>query len=179
MSVNDCVWYLRAANLEEKTKWVETLEQYKVRPCLLFIKSNTTINVKCICLQIESGYGSETSLQRYGSAHSISSNKSTLSSTSDSSFQKGRGLRVKLAELETYRDILVQQIDKLQKYFDASSGVGPPDNSMSSTGENLLNSSHLKGHAHDSDALKILSEVHKTISFHNDLGFIDFLYLFS
>ena len=47
---------------------------------------------------------------------SISSN--TMSTTSSSSFRKGRGLKVKLAELETYRDILVQQIDTLQKYFD-------------------------------------------------------------
>ncbi len=34
---------------------------------------------------------------------------------------KDRGLKVKVAELETYRDILVQQIDTLQKYFDVCS----------------------------------------------------------
>jgi len=75
---------------------------------------------------MESGYGSESSLQRYGSAVSISSN--TLSTASGSSFKKGRGLKVKLAELETYRDILIQQIDKLQKYFDSSAGTGTLDN---------------------------------------------------
>ena len=48
---------------------------------------------------------------------SISSN--TLSS--GSGFPKTHTLRAKLAELETYRDILVQQIDTLQKYFDMCS----------------------------------------------------------
>lgn len=87
-----------------------------------------------LLLQNESGYGSESSLQRHGSAVSISSN--TLSTTSGSSFRKGRGLRVKLAELETYRDILIQQIDKLQKYFDAcaSNGNLTESSSMSSAG---------------------------------------------
>lgn len=33
-------------------------------------------------------------------------------------FFKGRGLREKLAELETFRDILCRQVDTLQKYFD-------------------------------------------------------------
>jgi hypothetical protein len=68
-------------------------------------------------LQQESGYGSQSSLRRHGSAVSISSN--TLSTTSGSSVLKDRGLKVKVAELETYRDILNQQIDTLQKYFDA------------------------------------------------------------
>lgn len=69
--------------------------------------------------QQESGYGSQTSLKRHGSAVSISSN--TLSTTSASSVLKDRGLKVKVAELETYRDILVSQIDTLQKYFDVCS----------------------------------------------------------
>jgi collagen type IV alpha-3-binding protein len=30
VSVNDCVWYLRAENLEEKNHWVQTLETCKV-----------------------------------------------------------------------------------------------------------------------------------------------------
>ncbi|CAG7835936.1 unnamed protein product [Allacma fusca] len=94
VSVNDCVWYLRAETPEDKTRWVEALEHFKH----------------------ESGYGSQNSLRRHGSTVSIASN--TVSTTSSSSFRKGRGLKVKLAELETYRDILVQQIENLQKYFD-------------------------------------------------------------
>ena len=38
--------------------------------------------------------------------------------------QKGRGLREKLMELETFRDIVCQQIDTLQSYFDACAGTG-------------------------------------------------------
>lgn len=33
--------------------------------------------------------------------------------------QRGRGLREKLAEMETFRDILCRQVDTLQSYFDA------------------------------------------------------------
>ncbi|XP_026673401.1 collagen type IV alpha-3-binding protein isoform X2 [Ceratina calcarata] len=97
VSVNDClVWYLRASNPEEKQRWVDVLKSYKS----------------------ESGYGSENSLKRHGSAISLVSN--TQSITSAGSFTKRgvRGLKEKLAELETFRDILIKQIDTLQKYFD-------------------------------------------------------------
>ena len=30
VSVNDCVWYLRADSLDEKTKWIDALEYFKV-----------------------------------------------------------------------------------------------------------------------------------------------------
>jgi hypothetical protein len=68
-------------------------------------------------LQTESGYGSENNLKRHGSAISLTSN--TLSTASTSSFKKGgRGLKEKLAEMETFRDILCRQIETLQGYFD-------------------------------------------------------------
>jgi collagen type IV alpha-3-binding protein len=86
----------------------------------------------CFYAKIESGYGSESSLRRHGSAVSVSS--ITLSTTSASSFRKGRGLKVKAAELETYRDILVQQIEMLQKYFDACASVSQGSEFTSSTG---------------------------------------------
>ncbi|EFN72983.1 Collagen type IV alpha-3-binding protein [Camponotus floridanus] len=97
VSVNDClVWYLRASSPEEKQRWVDVLKSYKS----------------------ESGYGSENSLKRHGSAISLVSN--TQSTTSAGSFTKRgiRGLKEKLAEIETFRDILIKQIDTLQKYFD-------------------------------------------------------------
>ncbi|CAL4218616.1 unnamed protein product, partial [Meganyctiphanes norvegica] len=56
-------------------------------------------------------------LRRHGSALSLAS--TTLSTTSGSSLKKSRGLREKLAEIDTYRDILVRQMDTLQSYFDA------------------------------------------------------------
>ncbi|XP_051169863.1 ceramide transfer protein [Leptopilina boulardi] len=97
VSVNDClVWYLRAGTPEDKQRWVDVLKSYKS----------------------ESGYGSENSLKRHGSAISLISN--TQSTTSAGSFSKRgvRSLKEKLAEIETFKDILIQQIDTLQKYFD-------------------------------------------------------------
>ncbi|XP_012264043.1 ceramide transfer protein isoform X1 [Athalia rosae] len=97
VSVNDClVWYLRANSPEEKQRWVDVLKSYKA----------------------ESGYGSENSLKRHGSAVSLTSN--TQSTASGGSFSKRglRGLKEKLAEMETFKNILVQQTDTLQKYFD-------------------------------------------------------------
>jgi len=87
-----------------------------------------------ITQQVESGYGSESSLRRQGSAVSISSN--TLSTTSSSSFRNGRGLKAKIAELETYRDILVQQIETLQKYFDSCTAMSSLHN-LKSTGAGI------------------------------------------
>ena len=37
--------------------------------------------------------------------------------------QRGRGLKEKLAEMETFRDILCRQVDTLQSYFDACASV--------------------------------------------------------
>ncbi|XP_061585030.1 ceramide transfer protein-like isoform X2 [Cololabis saira] len=97
ISVNDSVWYLRAEDPDHRQRWIESIELHKA----------------------ESGYGSETSLRRHGSMLSLTSAASALSSTSTSSFKKGHRLREKLAEMETFRDILCRQVDTLQKYFDS------------------------------------------------------------
>lgn len=55
-------------------------------------------------------------MKRHGSSISLQSN--TFSTTSGSSFERtGRNLREKLAEMETFKDILCGQIDTLQTYF--------------------------------------------------------------
>ncbi|KAM8866333.1 ceramide transfer protein-like isoform X3 [Synchiropus splendidus] len=97
ISVNDSVWYLRAEDPEHRLQWIESIELHKA----------------------ESGYGSETSLRRHGSMLSLTSAASALSATSTSSFKKGHRLCEKLAEMETFRDILCRQVDTLQKYFDS------------------------------------------------------------
>ncbi|KAM8760856.1 ceramide transfer protein-like isoform 4-T4 [Acanthopagrus schlegelii] len=74
-------------------------------------------------IRAESGYGSETSLRRHGSMLSLTSAASALSAASTSSFKKGHRLREKLAEMETFRDILCRQVDTLQKYFDSCADV--------------------------------------------------------
>ncbi|XP_054630126.1 ceramide transfer protein-like isoform X3 [Dunckerocampus dactyliophorus] len=96
ISVNDSVWYLRAEDPEHRLQWIESIELHKA----------------------ESGYGSESSLRRHGSMLSLTSAASALSATSTSSF-KGHRLCEKLAEMETFRDILCRQVDTLQKYFDS------------------------------------------------------------
>uniref|UniRef100_A0A674EUP1 Ceramide transfer protein n=1 Tax=Salmo trutta TaxID=8032 RepID=A0A674EUP1_SALTR len=96
ISVNDSVWYLRAEDPKHRLRWIDSIELHKV----------------------ESGYGSESSLRRHGSMLSLTSAASGISATSTSSFKKGHSLREKLAEMETFRDILCRQVDTLQKYFD-------------------------------------------------------------
>uniref|UniRef100_A0A3B3TLH7 Ceramide transporter 1 n=3 Tax=Poecilia latipinna TaxID=48699 RepID=A0A3B3TLH7_9TELE len=101
ISVNDSVWYLRAQDPERRNKWIEFIELHRVN----------------------SGYGSESSLRRHGSMLSLTSATSGYSATSTSSFKKGHSLREKLAEMETFRDILCRQVDTLQKYFDSCADV--------------------------------------------------------
>ncbi|KAM9447160.1 ceramide transfer protein isoform 2-T2 [Clarias gariepinus] len=97
ISVNDSIWYLRAEDPDLRSQWIDTIKLHKA----------------------ESGYGSETSLPHHGSMLSLTSATSGLSTTSTSSFRKGNSLREKLAEMETFRDILCRQVDTLQHYFDS------------------------------------------------------------
>ncbi|KAM4643164.1 ceramide transfer protein-like isoform 13-T16 [Amazona ochrocephala] len=97
ISVNDSIWYLRAQDPDHRQQWVDAIEQHKT----------------------ESGNGSGSSLRRHGSMVSLVSGASGYSAISTSSFKKGHSLHEKLAEMETFRDILCRQVDTLQKYFDA------------------------------------------------------------
>ncbi|KAM6902815.1 ceramide transfer protein isoform 4-T4 [Xenentodon cancila] len=97
ISVNDSVWYLRAQDPDHRNQWIDSIELHRA----------------------DSGYGSESSLRRHGSMLSLASATSGYSATSTSSFKKGYSLREKLAEMETFRDILCRQVDTLQKYFDS------------------------------------------------------------
>ncbi|XP_051551913.1 ceramide transfer protein isoform X4 [Myxocyprinus asiaticus] len=105
ISVNDSIWYLRAEHPLLRQQWIDTIELHKA----------------------ESGYGSESSLRRHGSLLSLTSATSGLSTTSTSSFKKGYSLREKLAEMETFRDILCRQVDTLQKYFDNGADIESKD----------------------------------------------------
>ncbi|XP_052794048.1 ceramide transfer protein-like isoform X2 [Mya arenaria] len=97
VAVNDSVWYLRAESEDERHVWIDAIDNHR---------------------QAESGYGSESSLRRHGSLLSLTSGTS-MSTTSTSSFKRGRGLKEKLMEMETFRDILCRQIETLQSYFDS------------------------------------------------------------
>ncbi|XP_072942304.1 ceramide transfer protein [Epargyreus clarus] len=95
VSVNDCVWYLRASNPEEKQQWIDVLESFKV----------------------ESGYGTSSDsssngggLRRHGSVTSLQS--------TGSHGRTSRRLAEKIAEVDTYTELLSKQAVQLQKYFE-------------------------------------------------------------
>lgn len=50
--------------------------------------------------------------------HAVKGRVVVRGDANDCFFQKGHSLREKLAEMETFRDILCRQVDTLQKYFD-------------------------------------------------------------
>uniref|UniRef100_A0A914V0Z4 PH domain-containing protein n=1 Tax=Plectus sambesii TaxID=2011161 RepID=A0A914V0Z4_9BILA len=95
IAANESVWYLRAESADERQKWIDALDIYKM----------------------DSGFGSQTDLRRQGSLISLTSGKSCASTSS--SAKTSQGLREKLTELQTFRDIVSKQVDNLQVYFDA------------------------------------------------------------
>ncbi|CAK9303561.1 unnamed protein product [Gordionus sp. m RMFG-2023] len=118
VTVNDNAWYLRTNTDRERFRWMETLDFYK--SCRINNANSNGSND-------DSGFGSENSLllKRQPSSLSITSGTS-LSSYSACSVKRGLGLREKLAEMETFRDILNHQIDNLQHYFDSCLRLNHP-----------------------------------------------------
>ena len=84
VSVSDCVWYLRATSIEDRQRWIDALQLAKRSHQSLIIAEQNG---------------------RYDSAMSLASASSLRKS--------GHNLKEKLAEMETFKDILSQQIDKL------------------------------------------------------------------
>lgn len=97
VAINDSVWYLRCADEDERNRWIDVIEDNKRRGT-------------------QSDAQSKTSLRRQGSLLSV--NSQTVSINSGSSFRQTRNLKEKLAELDTFRDILNQKIETLQRFFD-------------------------------------------------------------
>ncbi|KAG8288708.1 Collagen type IV alpha-3-binding protein [Homalodisca vitripennis] len=113
----------------------------------------------------ESGYGSENSLKRHGSALSLASN--TISTASNSSFKKGlvcclkekmgiiglcsiptlKALKEKLAEMETYKDILCNQMKTLQGYFDSCAETAANKSPGEVASDHALQAVDFKGEA--------------------------------
>ncbi|CAG9563865.1 unnamed protein product [Danaus chrysippus] len=98
VSVNDCVWYLRASNPEEKQQWIDVLESFKV----------------------ESGYGTSSDSSTNGSGLRRHGSVTSLQSTG-SAGRANRRLAEKIAEFDTYTDLLSKQAVTLQGYFDMAS----------------------------------------------------------
>lgn len=106
VAINDSVWYLRTTDEEERNHWIEVIEDNKRRGTSANVAGDGGSN----------GGGKGTGLRRQGSLLSVNSN--TVSINSGSSFRQTRNLKEKLAELETFRDILNQKIETLQRFFD-------------------------------------------------------------
>lgn len=99
--VGESIWYLRGMSASQRDVWMSAIERHRVA---------------------ESGYGSEKTLNRPNSLLSLNSGHSP-SIASSSSFKRSRRLREKLAEMETFKDLLCKQVDSLQAYFDACSTI--------------------------------------------------------
>lgn len=99
VSVNDCVWYMRAGSAEERQQWVDVLETFKG----------------------ESGYGTSSDSSSGGAATSGLRRHGSVASlqSAGSSGRAGRRLAERVSELETYAELLGKQADVLQRYFDA------------------------------------------------------------
>lgn len=69
----------------------------------------------------------QVNLRRHDSALSLTSNASKVGGQSHH-----REMKEKLAEIETFRDILCRQIDKLQSYFDASADLARSESGFDS-----------------------------------------------
>nr|XP_040053329.1 ceramide transfer protein-like isoform X2 [Gasterosteus aculeatus aculeatus] len=126
ISVNDSVWYLRAQDPEHRHQWIDSVELHRTIREGRREKGGVQGTIFIPPPLADSGYGSESSLRRHGSMLSLTSATSGFSATSSSSF-KGHSLREKLAEMETFRDILCRQVDTLQKYFDGCSDAVSKD----------------------------------------------------
>ncbi|KAL1462456.1 hypothetical protein WDU94_014290 [Cyamophila willieti] len=100
ISVNDCTWCLRAETEEDKQNWVDVLDGFKV----------------------ESGYGSQNNLNNSRPEEQyIQSVVYAEPSPEDAEIiQLGKELKVKLSELNTYKDILTNQVDKIQTFLDTN-----------------------------------------------------------
>ncbi|KAL3041920.1 ceramide transfer protein-like isoform X4 [Trematomus bernacchii] len=126
ITVNDSVWYLRAADPEHRHQWIDSIELHRSIKEGRREKGGIQGTIFISPPLADSGYGSESSLRRHGSMLSLTSATSGFSATSTSSF-KGHSLKEKLAEMETFRDILCRQVDTLQKYFDGCSDAVSKD----------------------------------------------------
>ncbi|KAK9532258.1 hypothetical protein VZT92_009654 [Zoarces viviparus] len=127
ISVNDSVWYLRAQDPEHRHQWIDSVELHRTIREGRRERGGIQGTIFIPPPLADSGYGSESSLRRHGSMLSLTSATSGFSATSTSSFKKGHSLREKLAEMETFRDILCRQVDTLQKYFDGCSDAVSKD----------------------------------------------------
>ncbi|KAB7495455.1 Collagen type IV alpha-3-binding protein [Armadillidium nasatum] len=126
--LNDCAWYLRTSSPEERQQWVDAIEKQKECNSVSLYGSN---------LSLTHSTTSSSSFKRIkGGPHDPDSviviKKDVIKAFSLSvllgfsfvtcmiiSVVMFQVFREKLAEIETYREIVVKQMEALQTYFDA------------------------------------------------------------
>lgn len=140
IGVADCVWYLRAASVDECTRWVQAIQtQRNFYQSTQY--SSDTGSTGSGTHQSTSGSFAPSAAAAAVSAAAASSASTSASATcgpsgpttiyndslrrhesvlSISSITSCRSYKEQLSEMETFRNILYQQIKTLQHYFDSS-----------------------------------------------------------
>lgn len=106
---NNCIWYLRAETPEDKRNWVEVLESFK---------SDAIAQIKYLQNRENTG------LIRHDSSVSLQS--TTPSTVGRDLDRTNKNLKEKLNDIDTLKDILYNQINTLQRYFDACASKALP-----------------------------------------------------
>ena len=151
IGVADCVWYLRASSVDECTRWVQSIQTQKNFYQNIFIGDNGSTNSSVLnCSVVSSNFVPSISSSASGPINYGDNLRRHESALSLSSITSCRSYKEQLSEMETFRNILIQQIKTLQHYFDSS---------LQST--SLINE-HLKRHRRhqsmngDNNCLKII-----------------------
>ncbi|KAA0199999.1 hypothetical protein HAZT_HAZT001362, partial [Hyalella azteca] len=124
--LNDSVWYLRTERCDVKHQWVDAFELHKENESLNRHGSTVSLSSNSVtAAAAKSSKGGQGSPLKASASHPprLSKEGDGNASLPSSAALKMHGLRDKLAELETYRDILIKQMDALQSFFDACSDL--------------------------------------------------------
>ena len=118
IGVSDSVWYLRASSDTECSNWVKAIQAHKAH-----VNEYNSENVHTGGNVSSSNYvpSTSSSSNMYGSNAIANGNLHRHESVlSLSSVASCRSYKEQLSEMETFRNILYQQIKTLQHYFDSS-----------------------------------------------------------
>ena len=125
----DCVWYLRATNgMDECNRWVQAIQaqrNFYQSTSLDDSGSTSSSMLNCAAGVLQSGSSSNFVPSANSSVGSCPANyndnlRRHESALSLSSITSCRSYKEQLSEMETFRNILYQQIKTLQHYFDSS-----------------------------------------------------------
>ncbi|KAJ6219037.1 hypothetical protein RDWZM_004849 [Blomia tropicalis] len=128
IGVADCVWYLRASSVDECTRWVQAIQtqrNFYQGTCVADSGSSNSSMLNCPAGVHQSPSASSfvpsaASSTASGPTNYNDSLRRHESALSLSSITSCRSYKEQLSEMDTFRNILYQQIKTLQHYFDSS-----------------------------------------------------------